>query len=123
MLGGYSVIQASRDVCKDFPDLKGQAGLEEIAGLLYIPLQAGGDDFIVFLRKGRSRHIQPSKPKIGHTSLEVLHTRSEAVESTSRTWTPAQIELAGVLSRAYGKVSVSRLDFVPPPTLTCHLSA
>lgn len=50
-------MQVSQAVTTDFPDLVLPTGLEVIAGLLYVPLSSGGNDFIALLRKGQMRDV------------------------------------------------------------------
>lgn len=87
-------------------------GLEVIAGLLYVPLSSGGQDFIAFLRKGQLRDIhwagRPQKQGVGaQAGLEPRKSFkiwSEVVAGRCRAWTDEQMETAGVLSLVYGKV-------------------
>lgn len=98
----------------DFPDLQITTGLEFIAGLLYVPLSAGGRDFIVFLRKGQPREVHwAGRPfKDGQDGKNDLEPRRsfkvwrETTTGRSRVWTDEQLETAGVLALVYGKVSL-----------------
>lgn len=53
----YEQMQISHNIAEDFPELNNPKNLEVISGLLYVPLSAGGNDFIVFLRKGQLREV------------------------------------------------------------------
>ncbi|KAG7088619.1 hypothetical protein E1B28_012592 [Marasmius oreades] len=107
----YNSIQVSQAVTVDFPDLKISTGLEVVAGLLYVPLSSGGQDFIAFLRRGQPRCVQwAGKPyKQGNEEKAVLEPRksfkiwSEKLAGRCRVWTDEQLETAGVLSLVYGK--------------------
>ena len=106
------MLQVSQAVTTDFPDLQLSTGLEVIAGLLLVPLSAGGNDFIVFLRKGQQKKIRwagrPFKNKAG--SAAALEPRksfkvwSETTTGRCRRWSDEQLETAGVLALVYGKV-------------------
>ncbi|KAK0464727.1 GAF domain-like protein [Desarmillaria tabescens] len=87
-----------------------QAGLDVVAGLMYVPLSSGGKDFIAFLRKGQPRDVHwAGKPFKGDGSNAVLEPRksfkiwSETVAGRCRAWTDEQLETAGVLALVYGK--------------------
>jgi light-regulated signal transduction histidine kinase (bacteriophytochrome) len=53
-------IVTSQDIREDFPDLRYPPGFSVIAGLLLVPLSVGGNDFIVFFRRGVSREVKVS---------------------------------------------------------------
>lgn len=106
-----STLQVSQAVTVDYPDLKLTAGLEIIAGLLYVPLSVGGRDFIAFLRKGQPRQVNwAGRPYKMGESENVLEPRasfktwSETVAGRCRAWTDEHLETAGVLALVYGKV-------------------
>ncbi|KAF9267585.1 hypothetical protein L218DRAFT_1074312 [Marasmius fiardii PR-910] len=107
----FNSIQVSQAVTADFPDLKISTGLEVVAGLLYVPLSSGGQDFIAFLRRGQPRHVHwAGKPhKQGTEAKAVLEPRksfriwSEKLAGRCRAWTDEQLETAGVLALVYGK--------------------
>ncbi|EIW81252.1 hypothetical protein CONPUDRAFT_104552 [Coniophora puteana RWD-64-598 SS2] len=104
----FDTIQVSQALVKDFPDLQLSTGLEVIAGLLYVPLSTGGNDFIAMLRKGQPRNVKwAGRPnKVPSKSLEPrksFRTWSETVAGRSRAWTEEELETAGVLALLYGK--------------------
>lgn len=71
----YEQMQISHNIAEDFPELNNPQRLEVISGLLYVPLSAGGNDFIAFLRKGQLREVHwAGKPykesQEGSASLE-----------------------------------------------------
>ena len=108
-----STMQVSQAVTVDYPDLQLSTGLEVIAGLLYVPLSAGGGDFIAFLRKGQPRQVnwagRPFKDGETKNSLEPrvsFKTWSETVAGRSEAWSDEHLETAGVLALVYGKVNV-----------------
>ncbi|KAJ7134984.1 hypothetical protein C8R43DRAFT_894662 [Mycena crocata] len=108
----FTTIHVSQGVTIDFEDLKLAAGLEVVAGMLYVPLSSEGKDFICFLRKGQPRHVHwAGNPNTKNTSGPdtLLEPRksfaiwSETVAGRCRAWTDQQIETAGVLALVYGK--------------------
>ena len=108
VLLAHSTLQVSQAVTVDYPDLKLTAGLEIIAGLLYVPLSTGGRDFIAFLRKGQPRQVNwAGRPQKSSESQNVLEPRasfkiwSETVAGRCRAWTDEHLETAGVLALVY----------------------
>ncbi|KAH9891989.1 hypothetical protein C8Q73DRAFT_792309 [Cubamyces lactineus] len=106
----FTTLQVSQAVTVDYPDLQLTTGLEVIAGLLYVPLSAGGRDFIAFLRKGQPKQVnwagRPYKTDGRRNVLEPrtsFKTWSETVAGRCRAWTDEHIETAGVLALVYGK--------------------
>lgn len=106
-----STIQVSQAVTQDYPDLELNTGLEVIAGLLYVPLSAGGRDFIAFLRKGQPREVRwAGRPYKDGEARNVLEPRAsfrlwlETVAGRCRLWSDEHLETAGVLALVYGKV-------------------
>lgn len=84
-------------------------GLEIVAGLLYVPLSHGGQDFIAFLRRSQPREIHwaGNPHKEGTSFMEPrtsFKTWSELVVGHCRQWNSEQLETAGVLAAVYGKV-------------------
>ncbi|KAJ6557231.1 hypothetical protein DFH09DRAFT_1280009 [Mycena vulgaris] len=108
----FTTIQVSQGVTTDFEDLKLTAGLEVVAGMLYVPLSSEGKDFICFLRKGQPRHVHwagnpNAKFNMGSDTLleprKSFATWSETVAGRCRAWTDEQLETGGVLALVYGK--------------------
>lgn len=106
----FNTLQVSQAVTIDYPDLQLTTGLEVIAGLLYVPLSAGGRDFIAFLRKGQPRQVNwAGRPYKSGDQQNVLEPRrsfrtwSETVAGRCRAWRDEQLETAGVLALVYGK--------------------
>ncbi|KZT67110.1 histidine kinase [Daedalea quercina L-15889] len=106
----FDTIQVSQAVTQDYPDLQLTTGLEVIAGLLYVPLSAGGRDFIAFLRKGQPREVRwAGRPYKDGEARNVLEPRasfrlwSETVAGRCRAWSDEHLETAGVLALVYGK--------------------
>ncbi|KAJ9107618.1 hypothetical protein QFC21_001077 [Naganishia friedmannii] len=107
----YEQMQISHNIAEDFPELNQPKKLVVIAGLLYVPLSAGGNDFIAFLRRGQLREVHwAGKPyKEGQENGASLEPRqsfkawSETIQGRSRAWTDEQLETAGVLALVYGK--------------------
>ncbi|KAJ7714204.1 hypothetical protein B0H16DRAFT_1808320 [Mycena metata] len=106
----FTTIQVSQAVTADFEDLTLTAGLEVVAGMLYVPLSSEGKDFICFLRKGQPRHVHwagnPNTKTRPDTMLEPRKSFkiwSETVAGRCRVWTDEQLETAGVLALVYGK--------------------
>lgn len=106
-------VLASHDVSKDFPDLKYPPGFKHVSGLLYVPLSAGGRDFIVFFRRGQMTEIRwagnPYEKQFEQGTSGYLEPRKsfqtwrETVLSRSREWSESDVETAAVLCLVYGK--------------------
>ncbi|KAJ5979819.1 hypothetical protein N7481_007117 [Penicillium waksmanii] len=106
-------VMASHDIIKDFPDLYYPPGLKAISGMLYVPLSTGGNDFIVFFRKGQLTEIKwagnpydIAKKKSTAGYLEPRNSFAawrETVLSQSREWSESDVETAAVLCLVYGK--------------------
>ncbi|KAL1982108.1 hypothetical protein VTN96DRAFT_1763 [Rasamsonia emersonii] len=106
-------VLASHDVSKDFTDLRYPPGFKHIAGLLYVPLSAGGRDFIVFFRRGQMTEIKwagnPYEKEFKRGTLGYLEPRKsfqtwrETVMTRSREWSESDVETAAVLCLVYGK--------------------
>ncbi|KAG5639428.1 hypothetical protein H0H81_002299 [Sphagnurus paluster] len=119
----FNGIQASRDVTKDFLDLRLSSGFQNIAGLLLVPLSNQGTDFIAFLRKGEPREVRwAGKPfkedRETGPSLEPrksFKTWTETVAGRSRAWTDEQLETAQVLALVYGKKWHSTVPWIQTP--------
>ncbi|EMD39682.1 histidine kinase [Gelatoporia subvermispora B] len=106
----FDTIQVSQAVTQDYPDLPLTSGLEIIAGLLYVPLSAGGRDFIAFLRRGQPRQVNwAGRPYRDGEQKNLLEPRtsfriwSETVAGRCRAWSDEHLETAGVLALVYGK--------------------
>lgn len=106
-------VVTSQDIKTDFPDLRYTPGFEYLAGLLLVPLSAGGGDFIVFFRKGQVKEVRwagnPYEKFIKQGTEGYLEPRksfkvwSETVVGKCREWTEEQVETAAVLCLVYGK--------------------
>ncbi|KXT13019.1 hypothetical protein AC579_3325 [Pseudocercospora musae] len=106
-------VMTSQDIKEDFPDLRYQPGFAEIAGLLLVPLSVGGQDFIVFFRKGQLKEVKwagnPYEKYIKEGTEGYLEPRksfktwSETVIGKCREWSEEEIETAAVLCLVYGK--------------------
>jgi light-regulated signal transduction histidine kinase (bacteriophytochrome) len=105
-------VLASHDVSKDFTDLRYPPGFKDVAGLLYVPLSAGGCDFMVFFRRGQVTEIKwagnpyQKELKGGSGYLEPrksFQTWCETVLTRSRQWSESDVETAAVLCLVYGK--------------------
>ncbi|PSK33647.1 Histidine protein kinase 1 [Elsinoe australis] len=106
-------VMTSQDIREDFPDLRYPPGFKHIAGLLLVPLSAGGSDFIVFFRKGQLKEVKwagnPYEKFVKAGTEGYLEPRksfktwSETVVGKCREWTEEEIETAAVLCLVYGK--------------------
>jgi light-regulated signal transduction histidine kinase (bacteriophytochrome) len=106
-------VMTSVDVKEDFPDLRYPPGFQVVAGLLLVPLSAGGQDFIAFFRKGQLKEVKwagnPYEKFIKEGTEGYLEPRksfrtwSETVVGKCRDWTEEEIETAAVLCLVYGK--------------------
>ncbi|KAJ0109897.1 hypothetical protein J7T55_004447 [Diaporthe amygdali] len=109
----FSSVLTTQDVKVDFPDLHYPPGFHSIAGLLYVPLSVGGNDFIVFFRKGQVREVKwagnPYEKIIQEGTQNYLEPRKsfqvwhETILGKCREWSEEQIETAAVLCLVYGK--------------------
>lgn len=106
-------VVTSMDIKEDFPDLRYAPGFKDIAGLLLVPLSVGGQDFIVFFRKGQLKEVKwagnPYEKFIKEGTEGYLEPRksfktwSETIVGKCREWTEEEIETAAVLCLVYGK--------------------
>lgn len=109
----FTSVVTSQDIGTDFPDLRYPPGFTVIAGLLYVPLSVGGDDFIVFFRRGQVKEVKwagnPYEKFIREGTQNYLEPRKsfktwhETVLGMSREWSEEQVETAAVLCLVYGK--------------------
>ncbi|KAK3682426.1 hypothetical protein B0T22DRAFT_283175 [Podospora appendiculata] len=109
----FTSVVMSQDIGTDFPELRYAPGFSVIAGLLYVPLSVGGNDFIVFFRKGQIREVRwagnPYEKIIREGTSAYLEPRksfkvwNETVVGKSREWSEEQVETAAVLCLVYGK--------------------
>lgn len=96
----------SIDIGKDFQDLSYPPGFKLIAGLLYIPLSAAGQDFIVFFRNRQWKEItwvvSPLKEEQkDDSSRSSVNVRKETVLCRPDGWLAVDLENASILSRVY----------------------
>ena len=106
-------VHATQDISADFPDLRYEPGLHFLAGMLYVPLSTGGNDFIVFFRKGFMQEVKwagnPYEKYVKEGTEGYLEPRksfktwSETIVGRCRNWTEEEIETAAVLCLVYGK--------------------
>ncbi|KAK2013867.1 hsp90-like protein [Colletotrichum eremochloae] len=106
-------VVTSQDIREDFPDLRYPLGFTVIAGLLYVPLSVGGNDFIVFFRKGQVKEVKwagnPYEKTLREGTAALLEPRKsfkswhETVLGKCREWSEEQVETAAVLCLVYGK--------------------
>lgn len=91
----FTSVLASQNVNEDFPDLNYTPGINAIAGLLVIPLSMGGNDFLVFFRKGQLNEVRwAGNPyeKITRAGSQYLEPRgsfkrwTETVVGMSKDW-------------------------------------
>ncbi|KAK5946189.1 hypothetical protein PMZ80_000330 [Knufia obscura] len=106
-------VYTSQDINADFPDFRYRPGLKHVAGLLYVPLSTGGNDFIAFFRKGVLQEVKwagnPYEKFVKEGTEGYLEPRksfkqwSEVIVGRCRDWTEEEIETASVLCLVYGK--------------------
>ncbi|KAK2030461.1 hsp90-like protein [Colletotrichum zoysiae] len=109
----FKSVVTSQDIREDFPDLRYSLGFTVIAGLLYVPLSVGGNDFIVFFRKGQVKEVKwagnPYEKTLREGTAAYLEPRKsfkswhETVLGKCREWSEEQVETAAVLCLVYGK--------------------
>lgn len=108
-----NTVYDTQDIATDFPDLRYGPGLKFLAGLLFVPLSAGGSDFIAFFRRGVLQEVKwagnPYEKFIKEGTEGYLEPRksfktwSETIVGRCRDWTEEEIETASVLCLVYGK--------------------
>lgn len=96
----FTSVTASQGILSDFPDLNYAPGFSVIAGLLVVPLSMGGNDFIVFFRKGQLLQVNwagnPYEKVLRQGTQGYLEPRtsfkiwSETVVGRSKEWTTDQ---------------------------------
>ncbi|KAI9665989.1 MAG: Light-sensor Protein kinase [Bathelium mastoideum] len=106
-------VTSSQDIREDFPDLRYPPGFQVLAGLLLVPLSVGGNDFIVFFRRGQLKEVRwagnPYEKFIKEGTEGYLEPRksfktwSETVVGKCKEWSEEEIETAAVLCLVYGK--------------------
>ena len=106
-------VMTSQDIRQDFLDLRYSPGFTHLAGLLFVPLSVGGNDFIVFFRKGQVREVKwagnPYEKFLREGTEGYLEPRksfrtwSERVIGKCKEWTEEQVETGAVLCLVYGK--------------------
>lgn len=79
-------VTASTNIPEDFPDLQCSSGLQDIGGMLVIPMYVGSGDYIIFFRKGQMKQ-----------------SRSETTTNGCKKWSEEGVEAATVLCVVYGK--------------------
>ncbi|KAJ8120100.1 hypothetical protein O1611_g10453 [Lasiodiplodia mahajangana] len=109
----FTAVLTTQDITQDFPELRYTPGFSVIAGLLYVPLSVGGNDFIVFFRKGQIKEVKwagnPYEKMIKAGTAHFLEPRSsfkawrETVIGKCREWSEEQVDTAAVLCLVYGK--------------------
>jgi len=126
----FTSVLTTQDVTQDFPDLRYEPGFSVIAGLLYVPLSSGGQDFIVFFRKGQTREVKwagnPYEKIVKEGTAGYLEPRSsfkawhETVVGKCREWSEEQVETAAVLCLVYGKHDIITLGKQNGRSLTAN---
>lgn len=108
-----NAVMTSADIVNDFPDFKYAPGLKHLAGVLYVPLSGGGNDFIAFFRRGVLQEVKwagnPYEKFVKEGTEGYLEPRksfktwSETIIGRCRDWTEEEVETASVLCLVYGK--------------------
>lgn len=108
-----NTVYTSQDIGMDFPDLRYGPGLKFLAGVLYVPLSNGGNDFIAFFRRGVLQEVKwagnPYEKFVKEGTEGFLEPRksfkqwSEVIVGRCRDWSEEEIETASVLCLVYGK--------------------
>jgi light-regulated signal transduction histidine kinase (bacteriophytochrome) len=108
-----NAVTTTQDITTDFPDLRYAPGMKSLAGALYVPLSNGGNDFIVFFRKGVLQEVKwagnPYEKFVKEGTEGYLEPRksfktwSETIVGRCRDWTEEEVETASVLCLVYGK--------------------
>ncbi len=108
-----SAVFSSQDIATDFPDLRYGPGWKFLAGVLFVPLSTGGNDFIAFFRRGVLQEVKwagnPYEKFVKEGTEGYLEPRksfkqwTETIVGRCRDWTDEEIETASVLCLVYGK--------------------
>ena len=108
-----SAVFCSQDITTDFPDLRYEPGWQFIAGVLFVPLSTGGNDFIAFFRQGVLQEVKwagnPYEKFVKEGTEGYLEPRksfktwTETIVGRCRDWTDEEIETGSVLCLVYGK--------------------
>lgn len=109
----FTEIKSSNNINRDFPLMAQRHEINTIAGLLLIPLNfGGGNDFLVFFRKGQMKQVKwagnPHAKKY-QAGSEYLEPRAsfarwvETISGSSQEWTDDQLDTASVLGLLYGR--------------------
>ena len=108
-----NTVFTSHDIAMEMPDLRYGPGLKFLAGVLYVPLSTGGNDFIAFFRRGVLQEVKwagnPYEKFVKEGTEGYLEPRksfkqwSETIVGRCRDWTEEEIETASVLCLVYGK--------------------
>jgi light-regulated signal transduction histidine kinase (bacteriophytochrome)/DNA-binding NarL/FixJ family response regulator len=108
-----SAVFSSQDFTLDFPDLRYDPGWKFLAGVLFVPLSTGGNDFIAFFRRGVLQEVKwagnPYEKFVKEGTEGYLEPRrsfkqwTETIVGRCRDWTDEEIETASVLCLVYGK--------------------
>ena len=108
-----SAVFCTQDINNDFPDLRYEPGWKYVAGVLFVPLSTGGNDFIAFVRKGVLQEVKwagnPYEKFVKEGTEGYLEPRksfkqwTETIVGRCRDWTDEEIETASVLCLVYGK--------------------
>ncbi|KAK6613926.1 Cyanobacterial phytochrome B [Botrytis cinerea] len=108
----FTEIFSTHNITKDLPKLKDSPAINSVAGILVIPLSTGGNDFLVFFRRGQLREVRwAGNPyeKIKPAKGQYLEPRSsfsrwtQTIKGTSKIWNADDFETASVLSLLYGR--------------------
>jgi light-regulated signal transduction histidine kinase (bacteriophytochrome) len=78
-LRNITSVITSQDIKEDFPDLRYPPGFSVIAGILLVPLSVGGNDFIVFFRRGVTKEVKVRVIEIKKTRTLKLLSDNHAV--------------------------------------------
>ncbi|KAJ5702236.1 CheY-like superfamily [Penicillium malachiteum] len=91
----------STDILSDFEDLDYSPGFRNLSGLIYIPLSADGQDFIVFFRRKigteqKARIFESNEAAVGSPPGEGENLKTRQTE-----WSAAELGKASILSLLY----------------------
>ncbi|KAJ5716150.1 hypothetical protein N7493_008061 [Penicillium malachiteum] len=96
-----STVLWSTDILSDFEDLDYSPGFRNLSGLIYIPLSADGQDFIVFFRREigteqKARNVESNQAAVGSSPSEGGDLKTRQTE-----WSAAELGKASILSLLY----------------------
>ncbi|KAJ5720437.1 CheY-like superfamily [Penicillium malachiteum] len=96
-----STVLWSTDILSDFGDLDYSPGFRNISGLIYIPLSADGQDFIVFFRREIGTEQKARNVECNRAAPWGQPSDGENLKTRQTEWSAAELGKASILSLLY----------------------